>query len=103
MSRRNQWSSENEDVAERRLNAAARQWAEDLAEIADALEWACGNVARAPVSDAPAGRSQSSALFLAESGPRGYAEVGIYGCSVGSIGFHASFLRMPRDAQFISA
>jgi hypothetical protein len=38
--RRNQWSSENEDVTERRLNAAARQWAEDLAEIADALEWA---------------------------------------------------------------
>jgi hypothetical protein len=37
MSRRNQWSSENEDVTERRLNVAARQWAEDLAEIADAL------------------------------------------------------------------
>ena len=38
MSRRNQWSSKNEDVTERRLNAAARQWAKDVAEIADALE-----------------------------------------------------------------
>ena len=38
MARRNQWSSENEDVTERRQNAAARQWADDLARIADEIE-----------------------------------------------------------------